>query len=598
MQDKTINIGISCHLQRLIETCALVQASRGGGKSYLVRKMDEEISGHCQQIIIDLEGEFVSLREKFPFALLSVEGGDIPLNIRHAGTYARKFMESNMSVIIDLSDLMPADRILFVRDFCHALMNLPKHLYHPLLVYIDEAHVFCPQDESAISYASIIDMAARGRKRDIGLVLSTQRVSKLHKDVTAELLNKVIGRTGQDIDQARAAKELDWKQSDKTLLRKLEPGDFYCFGPAFQEETVKFHVAPVATSHKKTGSMGTVTPPTPDAIKAMLQSLQDLPEEAERELETNEQLRNEVTRLTAQLKKGIISRPDNSEEIGRLKGEINTRDEVINSMTIVIDRLESILSEIKDLADKHAISIPGTFQSQAMRSGPEHPFEPAIVGDTLGLYATIKSSMPRHAPGSSAPTLLDNEIEAVEAEKMRLDQQLRTPRVKSLSPGLQSGVSPIGKCARAILHFLASHNREFSKAQISVATGYSATSSSFNNALGELNTKGLIIRGSKIKANRDNLAAITEAVGAVKKQPYNIATFKDKLSKCEGEIYDILLANPRGKFSKESLAGKTPSSYSPTSSSFSNALGRLNTLELISRDKGVITLNPELLELL
>ena len=74
-----INIGIQINLQKLLDTRLLIQAGSGGGKSYALRKVIESIGNQVQQIIIDPEGEFVTLREKFDFALVS-KGGDIPLS--------------------------------------------------------------------------------------------------------------------------------------------------------------------------------------------------------------------------------------------------------------------------------------------------------------------------------------------------------------------------------------------------------------------------------------------------------------------------------------------------------------------------------------
>ncbi len=77
----TIDIGIKIDLEKLISSRLLVQASSGGGKSYAIRKLAEVCMGNVQVIIVDIEGEFVTLREKYPFALVSKVGGDIPLNI-------------------------------------------------------------------------------------------------------------------------------------------------------------------------------------------------------------------------------------------------------------------------------------------------------------------------------------------------------------------------------------------------------------------------------------------------------------------------------------------------------------------------------------
>lgn len=574
MISEMFDIGIRFFLQKLIETCMLVQASRGGGKSFLVRRMLEVLSGHCQQIVLDIEGEFVTLREKFPFALLAVQGGDIPLNVRHAHTYAEKFMESGMSVIIDLSDLSPADRKIFVRDFLHALMNLPKHLYHPLLVYIDEAHVFCPQDEDAVSYGAIIDVAARGRKRDIGMVLSTQRVSKLHKDVTAELLNKVIGRTGQDIDQARAAKELDWKPAEKTALRRLDPGDFYCFGPAFQEDIVKFHVQQVLTSHKKIGSTAQMAFPAPEAIKAALLMLQDLPEEAERELTTVAELQAELARLRLIKAVNSVADPASVEAIAELE-DLRMKYAKLN---IHANLYKRHLTEIQLLRDDLADCL------QTIQKFSE------VCDGVITLLATDDEGMPPMSLYQAGKILAKiPSIVADVALKATAPTPVRLPDATD---------KPIGKCAGLILSFLASYDREFSKAQIGVATGYSPLSSGFQNSLAELNSKGFIIRGKGIRANKSNIKAIADAIGTVKKKKIDISTFRDKLGKCEAEIYDVVLAHPGLKFSKEGLAGRTVSKYSPTSSGFQNSLSRLNTLELIRRENGQLFLNPELAEFL
>ena len=77
-----IDIGIPLDYQKLIETKLFINAGSGGGKSYLIRQLLESLSGKIHQIVFDYEGEFVTLREKYPFALVAVEGGDIPLSVR------------------------------------------------------------------------------------------------------------------------------------------------------------------------------------------------------------------------------------------------------------------------------------------------------------------------------------------------------------------------------------------------------------------------------------------------------------------------------------------------------------------------------------
>ena len=97
----------------------------------------------------------------------------------------------------------------WVRRAFEELIHLPRELWRPLLVALDEAHLFCPERGSGESVATqaVIDVATLGRKRGYCLIAATQRLSKLHKDCAAELLNKLIGFT-DDVDLQRAGGEV------------------------------------------------------------------------------------------------------------------------------------------------------------------------------------------------------------------------------------------------------------------------------------------------------------------------------------------------------------------------------------------------------
>lgn len=297
------DIGIPIDLEKLLVTRLLVQAGSGGGKSYLVRKIAEMVGNKVQQIIIDPEGDFSTLREKFDFVLVSKDG-DIPLNLKYAEVLAHKLLETNLSAIIDLYELKHHERILFVKRFLDAMINAPQELWHSCLVYLDEAHMFCPEKSKCESMGSVIDLCTRGRKRGFAAILATQRLAKLHKDAAAECFNKMIGRTGLDIDRKRASEELGMLDKRQILeLRELEPGEFYAFGPAISNEVTKFKVGKVITTHLGAGKRIAGNVPTPDAVKKILSQLGDISVEAENELITKQDLQKEVTRLRGELTK-------------------------------------------------------------------------------------------------------------------------------------------------------------------------------------------------------------------------------------------------------------------------------------------------------
>src|SRR3990167_6482217 len=247
-----IKISKDCeiNLEKLIATRMLINANSGGGKSWAIRRLLEQSHGQVQQILIDLEGEFSTLREKFDYLLVGKEG-EIPVNIRTAELLAKRLLELNVSTIIDLSEMKKAERITFVKRFLDSLIDSPKSLWHPALILIDEAHHFSPEKEKAESSSSVIDLMTRGRKRGFAGVLATQRISKLSKDAIAEANNCMIGRAVLDIDQKRAGDVLGFTSKEEIrALRDLDAGEFYAFGSAFNHTGVKkTFVGGVETTH-------------------------------------------------------------------------------------------------------------------------------------------------------------------------------------------------------------------------------------------------------------------------------------------------------------------------------------------------------------
>jgi len=289
-------------LDKLIATRMLINTNSGGGKSWAIRRFLEQSYGQVQQIIIDLEGEFSTLREKFDYLLVGKEG-EIPTHIRTAELLAKKLLELNVSTIVDLSELRHPERITFVKRFLDSLINSPKNLWHRVIVVVDEAHQFCPEKAKSEAALSVIDLMTRGRKRKFCGILATQRISKLNKDAAAEANNYMIGRTGLDIDMKRASELLGFTSKDEMRgLRDLKAGEFHAFGPAFDHNGVKkIVVGSVQTTHDTVEAHTKGPVKTPANIKRILKDLVDLPKEAEEELHNLQDYKNKVRELKTKL---------------------------------------------------------------------------------------------------------------------------------------------------------------------------------------------------------------------------------------------------------------------------------------------------------
>src|ERR1039458_130369 len=224
-------------LEILLRTRLLIQANSGGGKSWLLRRLAEQLFEKVPVIIIDPEGEFATLREKFGYVLVG-KGGETPTDLRSAAMVAHKLLELRASAVCDLYELKPQTRHQWVRLFLDALIDSPKNLWRPTVIIVDEAHQFCPEGKAGESEASsaMVDLATRGRKRGFAAIFATQRLGKLRKDAAAELLNVMVGMTFIDIDRERAAECLGVSREEKHKfndeIKMLTEGKFYCLGRA------------------------------------------------------------------------------------------------------------------------------------------------------------------------------------------------------------------------------------------------------------------------------------------------------------------------------------------------------------------------------
>jgi hypothetical protein len=301
----------------LLRTRMLIQANSGGGKSWTLRRLAEQLFGKVQVIILDPEGEFSTLREKYDYVLVG-KGGETPADCRSAALVAHKLLELRASAVCDLYEMKAHERHRWVRLFLEALIDAPKNLWHPTVIIVDEAHSFNPEKGAGESEASdaMIGLATRGRKRGYAAVYATQRLGKLRKDTAAELLNVLVGQTFIDIDRKRAADALGISHgpAEKAFfdnVKTMKPGSFYALGRAISTSVIQFQVGKVLTSHPEPGSsrFAAKAPPPPSKVKALLPKLADLPQEAETKARTDAELRSEIRKLKDELAAAKAVRP-------------------------------------------------------------------------------------------------------------------------------------------------------------------------------------------------------------------------------------------------------------------------------------------------
>lgn len=541
-------------LEKLIDTRLLAQANSGGGKSWLIRRIIEEAFGKVQIIVLDPEGEFTNLREKYDFVIAGKDG-DAPAESKSATLLAHRLLELKVSAIVDLYELPPHERKHFVKLFFDSMVNAPKELWHDCLVILDEAHIFAPEKGESEALGSVIDLATRGRKRGFCLIPATQRLSKLNKDVAAECNNKLIGRASQDIDRKRAAEELGFTTKEQIIsLRNLRPGEFYAFGPAISDDVIKLTVGDLHVKPAMRGQLKHIMPPPTEKIRKILGKLADLPAEALKEARTKSELQKQIKTLTHEL---IQAKKTHS-------GVSATKIQKIEVPAVGKRTLEKLIVSEKNFR-------------KMLTAVKEHT---AVIESGLGKFTLELQKINHPIKENSGLTITSKNLPSlIQNARQKIIISGPSEPIQLMNFGIEGISGPEQKILDAIAWFESIQIIEPEQTAVAFLAGYTFGGGAFNNTRSSLRTKGLLeYRGNKI--------ALTENGRHIAKIPELALTQHDLHKK----ILDIL-PGPERKLmihllecypqdiSNEELA--TATGYTAGSGGFNNPKSRLRTLGLV-----------------
>src|SRR3954469_19253903 len=274
MGHTTAGASATLDLEELLATRLLVQGNSGSGKSHLLRRLLEQSAPWVQQAVIDPEGDFVTLAERFGHLVIEAED-HTERGLQVAGERARLH---RVSTVLNLEGLDAENQMRRAAAFLGGLFDVGRDHWYPMLVVVDEAQLFAPavagevSDEARkLSLGAMTNLMCRGRKRGLAGIIATQRLAKLAKNVAAEASNFLMGRTFLDIDMARAADLLGMERRQAESFRDLERGQFMALGPALSRRPLGLRIGPTDTrSRNATPRLMPLPEAAPEDARAIL----------------------------------------------------------------------------------------------------------------------------------------------------------------------------------------------------------------------------------------------------------------------------------------------------------------------------------------
>lgn len=537
---------VALDIEALIGTHLCIQANSGGGKSGTIRRLLEITHGRLQHIVLDVEDEFYTLREKFEYMIAGGDNGDCAATVNNAEKLALMILRTGFSAIVQINGLSMDDRRDFIGRFLSALIAAPKDLWRPALVILDEAQSYAPQVGKVESSDGVLQLMTLGRKRGFTGVLATPRAASIHKDVTGPVNNWLMGRVGQPADRRAVADALGFSANSPEArgLQKLIRREFWAFGPALCTEPRKMKVGAIETTAVKAGQAAPPTPPAPAAMKRILAELNAaaaVADEATSEIPPSGRSEKgssapDKQALADEYRRGFGEGEIRGRVTGHEEGAAMVRGAAKEAFAAARDLSAQVVALIDDqlrLIDAHAVG------------GGSRPIIPLLPGEKS--FEEVGADL----------------AAAAKSAAMFRAQKAETPP-RQQADGEFSGPE------RAVLNSLATWKRwghgQPTNAQVAFIASYSATSTSYTKARGALKSAGMVDYPEK-----DCVTLTGE--GAAKACPLDIrdipAHIAPRLSGPERLVFEAAVkAYPRELSNEQAAAA---SNYSPTSTSYTKA---------------------------
>jgi len=286
----------------------VIMADPRKGKSYTAAKVCEQLCNiGVPFIIIDPEGEYYSLREKFSVLVAGVEkieNCDITVGPEHAELMVNQFLESRVPVIFDLSSPDVEEDLIheFLAEFMRIFIQEESRVQIPTLVIIDEADEYIPErghKARGPDYAQFGKLVKKGGKRGIGTIIISHRPSWVAKDLLAKCQNWILMNQKYKDDLQRLEDLTRIPLSTLMKLKERDVGEALLYGAITKDQNIWAKCLPRETTH--IGTTPTVKPKFVERPE-LEDFMQSFRVEIERLTVRREAERSEIERLEASVR--------------------------------------------------------------------------------------------------------------------------------------------------------------------------------------------------------------------------------------------------------------------------------------------------------
>jgi hypothetical protein len=581
-----------------------VVGKTGSGKTSTAKLCVEQVArGDARVCILDpIKSDWWGLtssadgkRAGLPFDILGGPRGHVPLHAA-AGKAIGELVGSGALPlsIIDMADFGPGEHARFFIDFAQSLFKNARGIVH---LVVEEAHMFAPKERSGVGQENLSvhwmkRIATGARSKGIRLMVCTQRLQELHNAVLGSCESVIVHRLTLPADQEPLLKWLKGntdKATTETIassLSSLKTGEgWICSGELKLLERRQFpRIKTFDNSATPTGDGAALEVKTAPVDQDKLRSLIG---DAVKEAEANDpkKLKERIAELERELTTNGPAITGAAETIERLQGNAEELGKALEQSTAEVGRLKAIATaqwdSIKDCSR--------WIEAQKGRIHAAHGLLTHAENEPLPL-AVNPADVEEFAPPDPGPAIgsVSAAIDRIPSSVRREPATLRIAQPSRPRPAQAEGgiPGPHQKILNSLAWWESVGVAAPTAAQVAFVAGYSPGTGTMNTYFGAMVSAGLIVRDRGIvqltpdghkhaqrPQRRPTLQALHEQLRGVLDGP------------C-GKVLDAVIARHGRPAPADEIA--KDAGYSPGTGTMNTYFGRMTSLGLITRNRGVV----------